>query len=85
MQFKRRLAALKRDMASQKTKLPADDEIDLIFLQWQVEAELIDLNVIREWARNPMGLRRAAGKRRRPAHQARLRPAGRAASRGHLA
>jgi hypothetical protein len=54
-QFKRRLAALKRDMASQKAKLPDDDEIDLIFLQWQVEAELIDLNVLREWARNPMG------------------------------
>jgi hypothetical protein len=54
-QFKRRLAALKRDMASQKAKLPDDDEIDLIFLQWQVQAELIDLNVLREWARNPMG------------------------------
>ncbi len=55
VQFKQRLAALKRDVASRKSKLPADDEIDLIFLQWQVEAELIDLNVIREWARNPMG------------------------------
>ncbi len=55
VQLKRRLAALKRDMAAQKAKLPDDDEIDLIFLQWQVEAELIDLNVIREWARNPMG------------------------------
>ena len=55
MQFKRRLAAFKRDLASRKSRLPADDEIDLIFLQWQVEAELIDLNVIREWSRNPMG------------------------------
>ena len=55
MQFKRRLASLKRDTAAQKTKLPDEDEIDLIFLQWQVEAELLDLNVIREWSRNPMG------------------------------
>lgn len=55
VEFKRQLAALKRDMASQKARLPDDDEIDLIFLQWQVEAELIDLNVLREWARNPMG------------------------------
>jgi uncharacterized protein (DUF885 family) len=55
MQFKGRLAALKRDTATGKLKLPEDDAIDLIFLQWQVEAELIDLNVIREWARNPMG------------------------------
>jgi uncharacterized protein (DUF885 family) len=55
VEFKRQLAALKRDRASQKARLPDDDEIDLIFLQWQVEAELIDLNVLREWARNPMG------------------------------
>jgi uncharacterized protein (DUF885 family) len=55
MQFKRALAALKRDSTLRKSRLPADDEIDLIFLQWQVEAELLDLNVIREWSRNPMG------------------------------
>jgi uncharacterized protein (DUF885 family) len=55
IRFKRRFAALKRDIAASKAKLTNDDEIDLIFLQWQVEAELIDLNVIREWARNPMG------------------------------
>src|ERR1700733_14863556 len=32
VEFKRQLAALKRDMASQKARLPDDDEIDLIFL-----------------------------------------------------
>jgi hypothetical protein len=55
VQFKRRLATLKREIGSQQAKLPDDDEIDLIFLQWQVEAELIDLNVLRESDRNPMG------------------------------
>ena len=55
VQFKRRLADLRRDSAPRKSRLPADDQIDLIFLQWQVEAELLDLNVIREWSRNPMG------------------------------
>ena len=64
MQFKQRLATLKRDVASRKSKLPADDEIDLIFLQWQVEAELLDLNVLREWTRNPMVYSRAARQRR---------------------
>ena len=54
-QFKRRLAGLKREMASQNAKLTDDELIDLTFLQSQVEAELIDLNIIREWARNPMG------------------------------
>ena len=55
LQFKRRLSELYRDSGARKSKLPADDEIDLIFLQWQVEAELLDLNVLREWSRNPMG------------------------------
>jgi uncharacterized protein (DUF885 family) len=55
LQFKRRLSELFRDSPLRKSTLPADDEIDLIFLQWQVEAELLDLNVIREWSRNPMG------------------------------
>jgi uncharacterized protein (DUF885 family) len=55
LQFKRRLSELYRDSPLRKSTLPADDEIDLIFLQWQVEAELLDLNVIREWSRNPMG------------------------------
>jgi uncharacterized protein (DUF885 family) len=61
VQFKRRLAELQRDTATGKFKLPENDAIDLIFLQWQVEAELIDLNVIREWARNPMGYTALAG------------------------
>ena len=55
MQFKRRLAELKREVTSRKSRLPADDDIDLIFLERQIDAELLDLNVIREWARNPMG------------------------------
>jgi len=55
VQFQRRLAALKRDRDSQKSRLPPDDEIDLAFLEGQIDAELIDLNVIREWERNPMG------------------------------
>jgi uncharacterized protein (DUF885 family) len=55
MQFRRSLATLKRESVSPKSRLRADDEIDLIFLQYQVEAELLDLNVIREWSRNPMG------------------------------
>ena len=54
-QFKLRLSTLKRDLATRKYKLPVDDEIDLAFLLGQVEAELLDLDVIREWARNPMG------------------------------
>jgi len=52
--FERRLAALNSDKNSRKSQLPADDEIDLAFLQRQIESELIDLNRIKEWERNPM-------------------------------
>lgn len=54
VQFKRRLDALKGVKAAHKAKLPDDDAIDLAFLERQIDAELIDLNVIREWERNPM-------------------------------
>jgi uncharacterized protein (DUF885 family) len=53
-QFQKRLLDLKSAKASQETKLAADDVIDLAFLEGQIEAELIDLKVIREWERNPM-------------------------------
>ena len=52
--FQKRLAELKSEAASLKAKLPDDDLIDLAFLEGQIEAELIDLKVIREWERNPM-------------------------------
>jgi uncharacterized protein (DUF885 family) len=53
-QFKRLLNALKRDAAASNTKLHVADDIDLSFLERQIDAELIDLEVIKEWARNPM-------------------------------
>ena len=40
---------------AQTPTLAGDDLIDLAFLEGQIEAELIDLNVLREWTRNPMG------------------------------
>jgi uncharacterized protein (DUF885 family) len=54
-QFQQRLSTLKREKTSQQATLPSDDAIDLAFLAGQIEAELIDLKVIREWERNPMG------------------------------
>ena len=54
-QFQQRFFALKRQSVSGQSKLTADDTIDLTFLEGQIEAELIDLEVIREWERNPMG------------------------------
>ncbi len=54
IQSREQLAALKRAVATGQSKLPADDEIDAAFLEGQIEAELIDLKVIREWERNPM-------------------------------
>jgi uncharacterized protein (DUF885 family) len=53
-QTRQRLATLKRDKTTKKSKLPPDDEIDLAFLERQIDAELIDLDVIKEWQRNPM-------------------------------
>ena len=50
-----------------KPRCAADDAIDLTFLEGQIEAELIDLNVIREWERNPMGYAGLAGQRGRSA------------------
>jgi len=55
VQFQQRLSALKREKASRQSKLPPDDAIDVAFLEGQIEAELIDLKLIREWERNPMG------------------------------
>jgi uncharacterized protein (DUF885 family) len=54
IQTREQLTALKRAVATGQSKLPADDEIDAAFLEGQIEAELIDLKVIREWERNPM-------------------------------
>jgi uncharacterized protein (DUF885 family) len=54
-QYRQRFSALKRQNASGRSKLSADDEIDLTVLEGQIEAELIDLEVLREWERNPMG------------------------------
>jgi hypothetical protein len=54
VQFKRRLATLAGDLSARKSKLPPGDEIDLSFLQGQIEGELIDLNVLRQSERNPM-------------------------------
>jgi uncharacterized protein (DUF885 family) len=53
--FQQRFSALKRQSVSGQSKLSADDSIDLTFLEGQIEAELIDLEVIREWEHNPMG------------------------------
>src|SRR6516165_1612814 len=54
-QFQQRFSALKRQSVSGQSKLSADDTIDLTVLEGQIEAELIDLEVIREWEHNPMG------------------------------
>src|SRR5277367_5032409 len=54
VQLKARLFALKRSQGRQAAALPADDLIDLTFLERQIDAELIDLNVLKEWKRNPM-------------------------------
>ncbi len=54
-QFQQRFSALKRQSVSGQSKLSADDTIDLTYLEGRIEAELIDLEVIREWERNPMG------------------------------
>jgi uncharacterized protein (DUF885 family) len=54
-QYRQRLSTLKRRNYPGQPKLSADDAIDLTFLEAQIEAELIDLAVIREWERNPMG------------------------------
>jgi hypothetical protein len=53
-QAQRRLTALERDKAARRSKLTPDDEIDLAFLERQIDAELIELDAIREWQRNPM-------------------------------
>ncbi len=55
IQARDRLAALEREIESAQSKLPAADAIDAVFLEGQIEAELIDLKVLREWERNPMG------------------------------
>jgi uncharacterized protein (DUF885 family) len=54
IQTREQLTALKRAVATGQSTLPADDVIDAAFLEGQIEAELIDLKVIREWERNPM-------------------------------
>jgi Bacterial protein of unknown function (DUF885) len=54
-QFQQRFSALKRQSDSGQSKLSAGDTIDLTYLEGQIEAELIDLEVIREWEHNPMG------------------------------
>ncbi len=54
VQSKARLFALKRSQGRPTATLPADDLIDLTFLERQIDAELIDLNVLKEWKRNPM-------------------------------
>jgi uncharacterized protein (DUF885 family) len=53
-QFRRLFLALKREKGANKQAIPTDDEIDWAFLDRQIEAEIIDLDVIREWERNPM-------------------------------
>ena len=53
--YQQRFSALKRRNDSGQSKLSTDDTIDLTFLEGQIEAELIDLEVIREWEHNPMG------------------------------
>ena len=47
--FQKRLWSFTHDKAAQQSPLASDDAIDLAFLQGQIEAELIDLRVIREW------------------------------------
>ncbi len=50
-----RYAGFKREHETGQARLSTDDTIDLTFLEGQIEAELIDLSVLREWQRNPMG------------------------------
>jgi hypothetical protein len=50
-----KLAEIRREHEAGKSPLSADEAIDMPFLDGQIEAELIDLSVIREWQRNPMG------------------------------
>jgi uncharacterized protein (DUF885 family) len=52
--FQRRLAALKRPGAGDRSRVSALDAIDSAFLEGQIAAELLDLNVIRLWESNPM-------------------------------
>jgi hypothetical protein len=54
VKFRTSLVALKRSQGRQTPTLAAGDLIDLAFLEGQIEAEMIDLNVVKEWARNPM-------------------------------
>jgi uncharacterized protein (DUF885 family) len=54
VKFQQRLTALKPRRGSRQATLRADDAIDLAFLEAQIEAERIDLGVLKEWERNPM-------------------------------
>jgi Bacterial protein of unknown function (DUF885) len=54
VKFQQRIAALKTRKGPGQTTLQADDAIDLAFLEAQIEAERIDLSVIKESERNPM-------------------------------
>ena len=85
VQFKARLFALKRSQGRQAAALPSDDLIDLTFLERQIDAELIDLNVLKEWKRNPMLYTGLPGGAVDRLDQAQLRPAGRSAAGRHLA
>jgi Bacterial protein of unknown function (DUF885) len=53
--YRQQFSALNRQNDSGQSKLSAADTIDLTVLEGQIEAELIDLSVTREWERNPMG------------------------------
>jgi hypothetical protein len=54
VKFQQRLTPLKPRRGSRQATPRADDAIDLAFLEAQIEAERIDLSVIKEWQRNPM-------------------------------
>jgi hypothetical protein len=53
-QLEMKLAALMAETIAAKKPLPFDDSIDATLLEAQIKAELLDLETLREWARNPM-------------------------------
>ncbi len=54
VKFQQRLTALKPRRGARQAALRTDDAIDLAFLEPQIEAEQIELSVLKEWERNPM-------------------------------
>jgi uncharacterized protein (DUF885 family) len=52
---------LKRLSAFDRAKLPFDDAIDAEALEGEIRSELLDLETLRNWERNPMGYAGTAG------------------------